>query len=139
MASVSEFRTGMTIRLDGQVFVVIEFQHVHKQNRRAIFLTKIKNVQTGRVFERSFRESDKLDIVRTDSKRMQYLYSDGEMIHCMDNESFEQVAIAEDMLGEGKKFCAAGGVGKKIRDLIPNIKDHDFLRTGKGKGCAAKK
>ncbi len=108
MASVSEFRTGMTILMDGNLYIVTEFQHRNPGNWRAFVVAKLKNVKTGRVIEKTFRSHDKLDEVRTESKDMQFLYNDGAMFHFMDNESFEQVGIPSDVVGDASHFLKEG-------------------------------
>jgi elongation factor P len=108
MASVSDFRTGMTILMDGNLFVVTEFQHRNPGNWRAFVVAKLKNVKTGRVIEKTFRSHDKLEEVRAESKEMQFLYADGDMMHFMDNESFEQVGIPRETVGEAMHYLKEG-------------------------------
>jgi elongation factor P len=108
MASVSDFRTGMTILMDGNLFVITEFAHRNPGNWRAFVVAKLKNVKTGRVIEKTFRSHDKLEEVRAESKEMQFLYSDGTMMHFMDNQSFEQVGIPTETVGESGRYLKEG-------------------------------
>ncbi|NUM81457.1 elongation factor P [bacterium] len=108
MAGVSDFRTGMTILMDGNLFIVTEFQHRNPGNWRAFVVAKLKNVRTGRVIEKTFRSHDKLEEVRTDAKEMQFLYSDGSMMHFMDNVTFEQVGIPVETVGEAAHYLREG-------------------------------
>ncbi|HMV26681.1 elongation factor P [bacterium] len=108
MAGVADFRTGMTILMDGNLFVVTEFQHRNPGNWRAFVVAKLKNVRTGRVIEKTFRSHDKLEEVRAESKNMAYLYSDGDMMYFMDNESFEQVGIPRESVGEAANYLKEG-------------------------------
>ncbi len=112
MAAVSDFRTGMTILMDGNLFVVSEFQHRNPGNWRAFVVAKLKNVRTGRVIEKTFRSHDKLEEVRAESKDMQFLYADGDMMHFMDSESFEQVGIPSETVGEAAHYLKEGITSK---------------------------
>lgn len=117
MAGVSDFRTGMTILMDGNLFIVTEFQHRNPGNWRAFVVAKLKNVRTGRVIEKTFRSHDKLEEVRTESKQMQFLYGDGDMMHFMDNETFDQVGIPTETIGEAAHYLKEG--------ITPTILFHD--------------
>lgn len=117
MAGVSDFRTGMTILMDGNLFIVTEFQHRNPGNWRAFVVAKLKNVRTGRVIEKTFRSHDKLEEVRTEAKQMQFLYSDGDMMHFMDNESFDQVGIPQETIGDAAHYLKEG--------ITPTILFHD--------------
>jgi len=108
MASVSDFRTGMTILMDGNLYVITEFQHRNPGNWRAFVVAKLKNVRTGRVIEKTFRSHDNLEEVRAESREMQFLYSDGSMMHFMDNSTFEQVGIPVETVGEAANYMKEG-------------------------------
>ena len=112
MAAVSDFRTGMTILMDGNLFVITEFQHRNPGNWRAFVVAKLKNVKTGRVIEKTFRSHDKLEEVRAESKEMQFLYADSDMMHFMDSESFEQVGIPTETVGEAVHYLKEGIIPK---------------------------
>jgi elongation factor P len=126
MASVSEFRTGMAIRHNNDIYMVVEFQHVTPGNWRAMLRTKLKNVKTGRVIDVTFRMTDKIEEVRLIAKEMQYLYSD-ENLHFMDTETYDQTYISPEMLGEGRGFLKEGDMvsiyfleGSAILAEMPN-------------------
>jgi len=108
MASVSEFRTGMASRHEGQIWVVTEFQHVTPGNWRAMLRTKLKNVKTGRVIDVTFRMSDKIEEVRLEEKKMQYLYEADDLLHFLDMETYDQMFIPVEMLGDQKRFLKEG-------------------------------
>ncbi len=108
MASVSDFRTGMTILMDGNLFIITEFTHRTPGNWRAMTICKLKNVRTGRVIEKTFRSNDDIEEARTESKEMQFLYSDGEMMHFMDRETYEQVGIPAEVIGDAANFLKEG-------------------------------
>ena len=104
MISAGDFRNGITIELDGNIFQIIEFQHVKPGKGAAFVRTKLKNVKSGGVIEKTFRPTEKCPQARIDRKDMQYLYSDGDLYHFMDVESYEQIALNEDAIGDTLKF-----------------------------------
>ena len=105
MISAGDFRNGITLEIEeGQVYQIIEFQHVKPGKGAAFVRTKIKNVRTGSVVERTFRPTEKFPQARIDRAEMQYLYSDGEMFHFMNTENYEQIALNQDKVGDALKF-----------------------------------
>jgi elongation factor P len=104
MLSAGDFRNGLTFEMDGNVFSIIEFQHVKPGKGAAFVRTKIKNAITGAVVERTFNPSDKYPIAYVERKDMQYLYSDGELYYFMDKESFEQLPLNAEKLGDNFRF-----------------------------------
>ncbi len=104
MISAGDFRNGITIELDNAIFQIIEFQHVKPGKGAAFVRTKLKNVISGGVIERTFRPTEKCPQARIDRKDMQYLYSDGDLYHFMDVETYDQVALNEDTVGDALKF-----------------------------------
>lgn len=104
MISASEFRNGVTVEVDGNVFVVIEFQHVKPGKGAAFVRAKLKNIINGGIIERTFRPNEKMNRAHIDRKDMQYLYADGELYHFMDNESYEQMAVNGSDVGDSLKF-----------------------------------
>ncbi len=104
MISAGDFRNGITVEIDGQVFQIIEFQHVKPGKGAAFVRTKLKNIVNGGVVEKSFRPTEKFPQARIDRKDMQYLYSDGDLYNFMDTESFEQIALNGDTVGDTLKF-----------------------------------
>lgn len=104
MISVNDFRTGVTVEIDGQAYQVVEFQHVKPGKGAAFVRAKLKNVKTGAVQERTFRAGEKLPKAHLDRREMQYLYNDGEGYVCMDTENFEQMSIPAEAIGDGVKW-----------------------------------
>ena len=104
MISAGDFRNGITLEIDGAIFQIVEFQHVKPGKGAAFVRTKLKNIINGGVVERTFRPTEKFPQARIDRKDMQYLYSDGDLFHFMDVESYEQIALNEDTIGDALKF-----------------------------------
>lgn len=112
MISASEFRNGITMEYEGNIYVVVEFQHVKPGKGAAFVRTKLKNLKTGAVTEKTFRPTEKMPKAHIDRKDMQYLYADGEMFHFMDTETYEQIALNADQLGDALKFVKENEVVK---------------------------
>ncbi len=108
MAQASQIRNGMVLNIDNNLWQVVEFQHVQPGKGGAFVRTKIKNLQTGRVIERTFRADEKVNDVRVETKQMQYLYRDGDLFYFMDNETYEQVAVNADLISDAQNFLKEG-------------------------------
>ena len=104
MITAGDFRNGATFEMDGQVVQIIEFQHVKPGKGAAFVRTKIRNVITGAVVERTFNPTDKYPLAFIDRKEMQYLYKDGDLYYFMDLETYEQIPISGDVLSDNFKF-----------------------------------
>ncbi|CAB1128918.1 elongation factor P [Candidatus Hydrogenisulfobacillus filiaventi] len=104
MISSNDFRNGVTIELDGQVYQVIEFQHVKPGKGAAFVRTKLKNLQTGGVVDRTFNAGERVPAARVERREMQYLYSSGDDYTFMDSENFEQHTIPSADIGPGVRF-----------------------------------
>jgi elongation factor P len=104
MISAGEFRKGVTIEIDGQVFVIVDFQHVKPGKGAAFVRTKIKNVVTGGVLERTFNPNDRYPRAHIETKEMEYLYNDGDLYYFMDNETYEQLPLNRDQVDEAMYF-----------------------------------
>ena len=104
MISSNDFRTGVTIELDGGVWQVVDFQHVKPGKGSAFVRTKLKNAKTGAVVERTFNAGEKVPRARVDQRAMQYLYESDGMFNFMDNETYEQIALSDEQLGDAKRF-----------------------------------
>ena len=104
MISTNQFRNGTHIDVDGTIFKVVEFQHVKPGKGGAFVRTKLKRVGDGAVLDRTFRAGEKFRPVRTETRKMQYLYADGTDAHFMDSESYEQIAIPEDQVADSLKW-----------------------------------
>jgi len=108
MADTSELRNGLIIRFKGEPFLVIEFQHVKPGKGGAFVRTVLKNMRTGKVLDNTFRSGESLDIVQIERRKYQYPYKDSEFFVLMDNETFDQINVSEDVLGEGQVFLKEG-------------------------------
>ena len=104
MISAGDFRKGITIEIDGQVWVIVDFQHVKPGKGAAFVRTKYKNILTGATREEAFNPDDKFPKAHIETKKMQYLYNDGELYYFMDMETYEQVPIAFDQVEDAIKF-----------------------------------
>ena len=104
MVVAGDFKNGVTFDMEGQVMQVIEFQHVKPGKGAAFVRTKLRNVITGAVVEKTFSPTDKYQDARIDRKEMQYLYNDGDLYYFMDMESYEQVPLGIDIIGDSLKF-----------------------------------
>ncbi|MGB9597792.1 MAG: elongation factor P [Candidatus Poribacteria bacterium] len=108
MISPNNFRFGTVIKLDGQLYSVTGFTHVKPGKGGAYVRTKLRRFSDGNIIERTFRSEEKLEDVRVETKDMQYLYRDGDLLYFMDNESYEQIPINVDNIGDSINFLAEG-------------------------------
>ena len=104
MVTAGDFRNGVTCDMEGNVMQIIEFQHVKPGKGAAFVRTKLRNVVTGSVIEKTFNPTDKYPLAHVERKDMQYLYTDGELYYFMDMESYEQLPIDSNKLGDAFKF-----------------------------------
>ena len=104
MISAGEFRNGVTMEYEGDIYVVLEFQHVKPGKGAAFVRTKLKNLKSGAVVEKTFRPTEKMPRAHIDRVDMQYLYSDGDLYHFMNTESYNQIAISKADIGDTLKF-----------------------------------
>lgn len=102
--TTNNFKNGMAIMHDGKMWTIVEFQHVKPGKGGAFVRSKLKEIKSGRVVDITFRAGEKIEDIRTETKRMQYLYSDGSSCHFMDNETYEQLEIPSDVVGDGAKW-----------------------------------
>jgi elongation factor P len=102
--STAEFKKGLKIQFDGQPYTIVDFQHVKPGKGGAFVRTKLKELQSGRVVEYTFRAGEKFDDVRIENKKMQYLYNDGATFYFMDNSSYEQVELDAEFIGDQAKW-----------------------------------
>ena len=108
MASTSEFRNGLTILLDSELYTMVEFQHVKPGKGGAFVRTRLKNVKTGRVIDRTFRSGEKVEDVRLEKKTVQYLYRDEDHFVFMDSNTYDQIPASKEVVGEKSKFLKEG-------------------------------
>lgn len=104
MISSSDFRTGLTLEIDNGVWQIVDFQHVKPGKGAAFVRTKIKNVQTGAVVERTFNPNEKLPAAHVETRAMQYLYEADGMYTFMDNETYDQIELTKEQLGSALNF-----------------------------------
>ena len=100
----SQFRNGLKVEIDGEPFVMTYFQHVKPGKGGAFVRTKIKNLRTGRVLEKTFRSGEKLDEADVEDKKMQYLYQDGDSLIFMDQETYDQIPFTLEQIGDARKY-----------------------------------
>ena len=112
MISAGDFRNGITIEYDNNVYQIIEFQHVKPGKGAAFVRTKLKNIKSGGVVEKTFRPTEKFENAHIERKEMQYLYNDGELFYFMDNETFDQIALGPDVIGDSLKFVKENDICK---------------------------
>ena len=104
MVSAGDFRNGVTLEIEGNVYQILEFQHVKPGKGAAFVRTKLKNIINGGVVEKTFRPTEKFPAARIDRVDMQYLYSDGDLFHVMNVETYDQIALNSDDVGDALKF-----------------------------------
>ena len=139
MISTNDFRTGVKIEVDGELYSVIEFQHVKPGKGAAFVRTKLRNLRTGAVIERTFRAGEKVPQVRVERREMQYLYNDGENYVFMDTSNFEQLSLSRDKLEEQARFLKDDMLvyillyeGETIGVELPNFVDLKVVQTEPG-------
>ncbi|CAM3123493.1 elongation factor P [Filibacter tadaridae] len=104
MISVNDFKTGLTIEFDGDIWRVIDFQHVKPGKGAAFVRSKLRNIRSGNVNEKTFRAGEKVEKAQIDNRRMQYLYANGDDHVFMDNETYEQIELSSKQIEEELKF-----------------------------------
>jgi elongation factor P len=104
MATTSDFRSGMAIRMGGELWTIVEFQHVNPGNWRAFVRAKLKSLKSGKVVEIRFRAGEAVDAVRIETKEYQYLYHDGASYVFMDQKTYDQINVEEYLIGDGAHY-----------------------------------
>ncbi|MED1205166.1 elongation factor P [Heyndrickxia acidicola] len=104
MISVNDFRTGLTIGVDGAIWRVLDFQHVKPGKGAAFVRSKLRNLRTGAIQEKTFRAGEKVEKAQIDNRKMQYLYANGDQHVFMDNETYEQIELSSDAIEYELKF-----------------------------------
>ena len=112
MVTAGDFRNGITFEMDGNVMQIVEFQHVKPGKGAAFVRTKIRNVITGSVIEKTFNPTDKFENAIIDRREMEYLYNDGEFYYFMDTETYEQIPLESSKLGDNFRFVKENMVCK---------------------------
>lgn len=114
MISAGDFRNGITLEMEGNVYQIIDFQHVKPGKGAAFVRTTLKNIKNGGVIEKSFRPTEKFPQARIEKADMQYLYADGDMFNFMNVETFDQIAMTEDQVGDSLKFVKENEMVKML-------------------------
>ena len=112
MVTAGDFKNGITIEYDGKICQIIEFQHVKPGKGAAFVRTKLKDIKSGGVVETTFRPTEKFENAHIDRKDMQYLYNDGDLYYFMNNETYDQIAIDNETVGDSLKFVKENEVVK---------------------------
>ena len=139
MVTAGDFRNGVTFEMDGGVYSIIEFQHVKPGKGAAFVRTKLRNVITGAVTEKTFNPTDKYPTAYIERKDMQYLYSDGDLYYFMDPETYDMVPLNRDVLGDAFRFVKENTVCKLVSYKgnvftveVPNFMDLEVTETEPG-------
>ena len=114
MVSAGDFRNGLTIEMDNNIYQIIEFHHVNPGKGAAFVRTKLKNIKNGGVVERTFRPTEKYPPAHIERSDMQYLYSDGDLFHFMNVETYDQIGMNEDSIGDSLKFVKENEMVKML-------------------------
>ena len=139
MITAGDFKKGITVEWDGGVWTIVDFQHVKPGKGAAFVRTKIKNVMTGAVVERSFNPTDKMPKAIIETKEMQYVYNDGDLYYFMDNETYEQLPLNHDQVEDAIPFVKEGTnvtvrffKGSAFSVEAPNFVDLKVIHTEPG-------
>ena len=112
MIAAGDFKNGVTVEIDGNIYQILEFQHVKPGKGAAFVRTKLKNIISGGVIEKTFRPTEKFPKAHIDRKDMQYLYQDGDLYNFMDVETYDQIALDKEVVGDALKFVKENEVVK---------------------------
>jgi elongation factor P len=104
MADTSDFRNGLIIKFKNDLYTITEFQHVKPGKGGAFVRSTLKNLKTGKVIDNTFRSGESIEVIRVERRKYQYLYRDGDFLVCMDNETYEQINIPIEYIGDGLQF-----------------------------------
>jgi elongation factor P len=139
MISANNFRQGLVLLLDGQLYSVVDYSRVKPGKGGAYVRTKLKRLSDGNILDRTFRSEEKLEDVRLDHKSMQFLYKDGELLYFMDNENYEQQPLTAQQLGDVTNFLAEGASikvefhkGKPVGIELPPSVELEVTETDPG-------
>ena len=114
MVSAGDFKNGITIEIEGNIYQIMEFQHVKPGKGAAFVRTKLKNIISGGVVEKTFRPTEKFENAHIERKDMQYLYQDGDLYNFMDMETYDQIALPEETVGDAMKFVKENDMVKMV-------------------------
>ncbi len=144
--SINEIKTGLTIILDDQLYSVVEYQHVKPGKGAAFVRTKLRNLKSGAILERTFKGDEKIEDAFIEERKIQYLYRSDKIYHFMDQESFEELALSEETIGQNIKFLkdnleitAYSYKGEIINVVLPTFIEFKITHTEPGlRGDTAK-
>lgn len=127
--SINQFKSGVTILLEGTVYQIIETEHVKPAKGSAFVRTKLKNLRSGALLDRTFRGQDSAEEAFVEQRKLQYQYAQGDMYHFMDQENYDQLAISADVLGESVKFLKDNldVLGFFYKDQVLNVVIPNFI------------
>jgi elongation factor P len=139
LISTNDFKTGVTVEINGEVYTVVEFQHVKPGKGAAFVRTRLKNVKSGAVLERTFDAGEKLTRAHVERRECQFLYHQGDEYAVMDSESFEQFSLSKEQIGDGVDFLKENMNiwlmqfgGQVLGVEIPNFMDLEVAETDPG-------
>lgn len=139
MISVNDFRTGLTIEMDGELFSVVDFMHVKPGKGAAFVRSKLKNIRTGYTMEKTFNAGEKVNLARIDTVEMQYLYKSDQDYVFMDTETYDQLTLSEESLGDSIKYLKENMIvtvqryeGKPLGVSLPNTVELEVVETDPG-------
>ncbi|KAF1086547.1 Elongation factor P [Sporotomaculum syntrophicum] len=139
MVSTNDFRTGLTIEMDGDVYQVVEFQHVKPGKGAAFVRSKLRNLRTGAVVDKTFNAGEKIPKARIEHRETQYLYNDGEEYNFMDMETYDQFSMTKEQLADAIKFLKENMTitimsyqGRSIGVELPNVVELEVVDTAPG-------
>lgn len=139
MISVNDFRTGLTIEMDGELFSVVDFMHVKPGKGAAFVRSKLKNIRTGYTMEKTFNAGEKVNLARIDNSEMQYLYKSDQDYVFMDTATYDQLTLAEESLGDSIKYLKENMIvtvqryeGKPLGVSLPNTVELEVVETDPG-------
>jgi len=136
MIDVNELRVGVTFTMDDELYKVLEYQHYKPGRGKAIIRTKLRNLRTGATVQHNFISDDRVQDIRVDRRGVQYLYTDGDLYHFMDTESYEQLALSAGILGddalylkEGQELVIAQYEGESLDVDLPTTVDLEVVES----------
>jgi len=139
LISTNDFKTGLTVEIDGDAYQVVDFQHVKPGKGSAFVRSKLKNIRTGAVVEKTFNAGEKLPKARIDRREFQYLYNDGSVYNFMDMETYDQTGMTGEQLGDATRYLKENMVinvmtyqGKPIGVDLPNYVELEVVETAPG-------
>ncbi|MCL4499093.1 MAG: elongation factor P [Actinobacteria bacterium] len=139
MISTNQFKNGMTIEVEGKLYTILDFQHVKPGKGGAFVRTKLKDVKSGGVIDKTFRAGEKFEQARMTRRQMQYLYSDGANYVLMDTETYDQLSLGVDVIGEAIPFLKENEVvlivftnGTPIGVELPTAVELEVVKTDPG-------